>query len=75
MLRNISVALVSAVIVGLGIVFQVFGTTSHEVHVDDPGVSEQADGGTAAPVTGAPAARAGDETNNETGKPGEAPKE
>ena len=67
MRRIIVIAAASALVVGLGITFQLVGTTSHEVK-DGPPSSGQ--------VTDAPAPDDGrdGETNDQDGKPGEAPK-
>jgi hypothetical protein len=64
MRRIIIIAAASAVVVALGITFQVVGTTSHDVK-DGTRPSVQ--------VSDAPVAPA-EPTNDQEGKPGEAPK-
>ncbi len=51
MRRNIIVAAVSAVIIGLGITFQIFGTASHETKQEPPASGGQT---TEAPATPGP---------------------
>lgn len=85
MLRNVLVAIGTVVVVGLGIVFQVTATTSHEVKEERP--ASQTTQGTGGEITDAPSApdttgetpapstpsdeREGGDTNDQSGKPGE----
>lgn len=83
MLRNGLVAIATAVIVGLGLVFQVTATDSHEVKDERPPAQTQSpdppststEGGAEAPAAPGSGERApGDENGHSGGKPGEAPK-